>query len=144
MLNTLRTYTDQQRHDYVLKKYILNSQTSNQKRDIDIIREGHRFLWDDESKPQSWEERLVRKYYNKLFKEYCIGDLTYYKNNKIGLRWRTESEVISGKGQFQCACVKCEERTELRTWEVNFAYLERGEKKNTLIKIRLCPQHSTQ
>lgn len=27
----------------------------------------------------------------------------------------------------------------LRTWEVNFSYLEHGEKKNTLVKLRLCP-----
>ena len=29
-------------------------------------------------------------------------------------------------------------RKKLRTWEVNFGYLEQGEKKNALVKCRLC------
>ena len=29
-------------------------------------------------------------------------------------------------------------RKHLRTWEVNFGYVEMGEKKNALIKCRLC------
>jgi protein FRA10AC1 len=28
--------------------------------------------------------------------------MSRYKENRIGLRWRTEEEVITGKGQFQC------------------------------------------
>nr|GMD65279.1 protein FRA10AC1 [Ipomoea batatas] len=31
---------------------------------------------------------------------YCIADMTHYKSGKIGLRWRTEKEVISGKESF--------------------------------------------
>ena len=54
------------------------------------------------------------------------------------MRWRLEKEVVSGKGQFACANKKCEERKKLRTWEVNFGYVEFGEKKNALIKCRLC------
>lgn len=34
-----------------------------------------------------------------------------------------------------CGNKKCEERLELRSWEVNFAYVEHGEKKNALIKL---------
>ncbi|KAH9363967.1 hypothetical protein HPB48_006069 [Haemaphysalis longicornis] len=30
----------------------------------------------------------------------------------------------------------------LRTWEVNFAYFEKDEKKNALVKLRLCPKCS--
>ena len=54
------------------------------------------------------------------------------------MRWRTENEVVSGKGQFICANKKCKEGSKLRTWEVNFGYNEFGVKKNALIKCRLC------
>ena len=54
------------------------------------------------------------------------------------MRWRTEKEVVTGRGQFACANKKCEERKKLRTWEVNFGYVENNEKKNALVKCRLC------
>lgn len=85
---------------------------------------------------------MAKKYYDKLFKEYCIADLTYYKENKIALRWRTEKEVVVGKGQFECGNKRCKEKEELRSWEVNFGYVEHGEKKNALVKLRLCPDCS--
>ena len=58
------------------------------------------------------------------------------------MRWQTEKEVKDGKGQFQCGAKKCEERDNLRTWEVNFAYQEANERKNALVKVRLCPEDS--
>lgn len=39
-------------------------------------------------------------------------------------------------GQFECGAKKCMERDGLRSWEVNFAYVEHGEKKNALVKLR--------
>ncbi|GLV41087.1 uncharacterized protein CBL_04611 [Carabus blaptoides fortunei] len=127
---------------YVLKKpgdtTTFNRDTSKDKRDIDVIRDNHKFLWDDDA-PSTWEEQLSKKYYDKLFKEYCICDLTLYKENKVALRWRTEKEVVTGKGQFTCGDKKCSVSDELRTWEVNFAYYEHKEKKNALVKLRLCP-----
>lgn len=143
---SLKTLSDRERHDYILQTFVLNNRSScnhrNHKRDIDVIREHHRFLWDDESKEDSWETRLARRYYDKLFKEYCIADLTRYRENKIALRWRTETEVVAGIGQFQCGSRKCLRRDGLRSWEVNFAYREQGVHKNALIKLRLCPEHS--
>jgi len=50
--------------------------------------------------------------------------------------------VVTGKGQFTCGSRKCEEHEKLRTWEVNFAYKEDDEKKNVLVKVRLCPDCS--
>lgn len=55
------------------------------------------------------------------------------------MRWRTETEVVDGKGQFVCGEKRCSERDDLRTWEVNFKYEEQAETKNTLVKLRLCP-----
>lgn len=51
------------------------------------------------------------------------------------MRWRIEKEVIVGKGQFECGNKKCNEKENLRSWEVNFGYVEHGEKKNALVKL---------
>ncbi|XP_031630818.1 protein FRA10AC1 homolog [Contarinia nasturtii] len=133
-------------NEYILKRpgdltKLYTRDTSKDKTDLDVIRENHQFLWNDND-VDSWEKQLAKKYYDKLFKEYCIADLSRYKENKIALRWRIEREVIAGKGQFSCGNKKCEERSALRSWEVNFAYVEHGDKKNALIKLRLCPDCS--
>jgi len=115
------------------------------KRDIDIVKENHRFLWEDDEgeelneKDLKWEQRVAKKYWDKLFTEYAICDLTYFKKNRIAFRWRIEKEVISGKGQFICAQKKvCSEKEGLRTWEVNFGYVEDDKPKYALVKVRLC------
>ncbi|KAF4019102.1 hypothetical protein G4228_010902 [Cervus hanglu yarkandensis] len=108
----------------------------NDKTDMDVIRENHRFLWNEEDEmDMNWEKRLAKKYYDKLFKEYCIADLSRYKENKFGFRWRIEKEVISGKGQFCCGNKCCDEKEGLKSWEVNFGYTEHGEKRNALVKL---------
>jgi protein FRA10AC1 len=53
------------------------------------------------------------------------------------MRWRIEKELIEGKGQFICGEKRCQNRENLRSWEVNFAYLEKEEKKNALVKLRM-------
>ncbi|XP_036871527.1 protein FRA10AC1 isoform X5 [Manis javanica] len=91
-------------NDYILyyggKKEDFRRLGENDKTDMDVIRENHRFLWNEEDEmDMNWERRLAKKYYDKLFKEYCIADLSRYKENKFGFRWRIEKEVISGKGE---------------------------------------------
>lgn len=88
------------------------------------------------SHPFLREQRLAKKYWDRLFKEYCICDLSRYKENKVAMRWRTEKEVLDGKGQFTCGEKRCEARDDLKSWEVNFAYIEEGQKKNALVKLR--------
>jgi protein FRA10AC1 len=82
-----------QLHQHLINEYILNQPGSTQKlgrdhskdkRDIDVIKENHQFLWDDnEQVNATWEQQLARKYYEKLFKEYTISDLQRYKENKV-------------------------------------------------------------
>jgi len=115
---------------------------SKDKSDVDVINENHKFLWDEDEAELSWEQRLSKRYWDKLHKEYTICDLKLFKENKIGLRWRTEKEVISGRGQFSCGNKKCTDSDGLRSWEVNFMYVEDGERKNTLVKARLCAECS--
>ncbi|RWS05312.1 5-oxoprolinase-like protein [Dinothrombium tinctorium] len=154
------------RHKLLVNEYMLSyagattklkRDTKNDRTDIDILKEHHKFLWDDDVEPETWEKRLAKKYYDKLFKEYCVCDLTLFKENKvkfysckkkilpslqcclqIAMRWRTEKEVLQGKGQFICADKKCLAEDDLKTWEVNFAYVEEGTKKNALVKISKC------
>jgi len=76
-----------------------------------------KFVWDESDTADTWEKRLAKRYYDKLFKEYCICDLSYYKINKIAMRWRIEKEVVEGKGQFICGDKKCTVRDGLRSWE---------------------------
>ncbi|KAG5670314.1 hypothetical protein PVAND_000590 [Polypedilum vanderplanki] len=137
-------------HKYLINQYVLKrpgdtrflhgSETKKieYKSDRDIALENLRFIWNEEDKPKSWEEKLAKKYYDKLFREYCICDLTRYKENKIANRFRVEKEVINGKGQFTCGEKACSTTENLKTWEVNFSYIENQEKKNALVKIRLC------
>lgn len=91
--------------DYILyyggKMADLKRSTDKDKTDLDVVRENHRFLWRDEDEEEmTWEKELAKKYYDKLFKEYCIADLSRYKENKFGFRWRIENEVVSGKGKI--------------------------------------------
>ncbi|KAI8022434.1 hypothetical protein LOK49_LG03G02903 [Camellia lanceoleosa] len=129
------------------------------KTDQDTLREGYRFIRSEEDDLNpSWEQKLVKRYYDKLFKEYCIADMSQYKSGKIGLRWRTEKEVVSGKGQFVCGNKHCNEKDGLASYEesvilpifclicilaeivynVNFSYFEAGENKQALVKLVTC------
>lgn len=38
-------------------------------------------------------------------------------------------------GQFQCGNKHCGKEEGLKSWEVNFAYVEHGEKRNALVKL---------
>ncbi|XP_053406728.1 protein FRA10AC1-like [Mercenaria mercenaria] len=136
LVNNYLTYYCGQKTDFQRDR-------SKDKTDMDVIRENHKFLWTEDDDPdETWSKKLAKKYYDKLFKEYCISDLSRYKENKVALRWRIEKEVQQGKGQFICGNKKCSECEGLRSWEVNFAYMEDGQKKNALVKLRLCPDCS--
>ena len=58
----------------------------NDKTDMDVIRENHKFLWNKEDEmDMNWEKRLAKKCYDKLFKEHCIADLSRYKEKSLDL-----------------------------------------------------------
>jgi len=129
-------------NDFVIhygKQKQYQSSLTQTKTDHDVLKEEYRFIrttTDDEK--DSWEQRLARKYYEKLFKEYCLADMTYYQKGKIGLRWRTQSEVFSGKGQFVCGNKHCSATNNLKSYEVAFSYVECNEQKTALVKLRVC------
>ena len=131
-----------------------------QKSDEDAIASAHRFLWPeieeeqrnaakprrqwgDAADPEAglpWEVRLARRYYRKLHREYALADMTRYREGAIGLRWRTEKELVDGKGQFTCGNKACGETEHLDSFELLFAYAEHGEQKQALVKLRACPK----
>lgn len=121
----------------------MDRDTTRDKTDADVLREAHRFIRNaDDDDESTYEKRLAKRYYDKLFKEYCLSDLRRYRQNQVGLRWRTQAEVFAGKGQFVCGSLHCDEREKLRSYEVEFRYVEAGERKAALVKIRLCPECS--
>ena len=135
-------------NDYVIslgpkrvERYLADRQPAVGKTDYDILQENHKFIREPEDDDMSnWEVRMAVKYYSKLFKEYCIADMSRYKTGQIGLRWRTQKEVFSGDGQFRCGNQACKDANDLKSYEMNFVYKEHGEMKEALVKLRLCPQ----
>ncbi len=69
---------------------------------ISLVKHGKEKFHSEEflSINSSREKRLAKKYYDKLFKEYCICDLSHWQEKKIAMRWRIDKEVVSGKGKF--------------------------------------------
>lgn len=139
------------RHKALVNHYLLFSghgiehfkrSTAKDRNDYSVLGEEHRFLWTDKDSADTWEKRLAKSYYDRLFKEYAICDLSRYKENKIALRWRVEKEVVDGKGQFACGNKHCSELRDLQSWEVNFTYVEHEQKKQALVKVRLCKECS--
>lgn len=61
-----------------------------------------------------------------------------HTTGRIGLRWRTEREVIAGRGQFTCASKHCNSEKNLHSYEVPFDYSENNVKKSELVKVRVC------
>ncbi|KAJ1511511.1 hypothetical protein HMI54_014566 [Coelomomyces lativittatus] len=109
----------------------------------EILEKHHRFIRNEKDEmDSSWEARLAKKYYDRLFKEYGLCDLSKYKSGKIALRWRTQKEVFSGKGHLVCGNLECFNTEQLNSWELPFGYIENHEKRYALVKVRLCPECS--
>ncbi|WOO85731.1 Protein FRA10AC1 [Vanrija pseudolonga] len=124
----------------------------------DVLKKHHKFKRaDDEADDGTWEERLAKGYENKLFRELALIDLKHYKSKRFALRWRTATEVVDGKGDETCGSLRCQHHTParlgdstrhsrspprsttpLRTFELPFVYQEDGERKETMVKVRLC------
>ncbi len=65
---------------------------------------------DDDTAPTTsttWQDRMVQHYHSHLYKEYVLADMTRYKKNQIGMRWRTKQEVMDGKGFRTCGNKHC-------------------------------------
>lgn len=116
-----------------------------QESDLEVLKQYHEFIRDDEIdeiRQQDWRIRLARRYYDQLYKEYALADLSHYQAGLIGFRWRTEDEVLSGKGQSFCGAIYCSAIEGIKTFEVPFGYEEARVSKAELVKISLCKKCS--
>jgi len=137
----------EERHEELMQKY-QSLKTSNLAEqplsDQDILGQYHQFLRNDDEDAalakEDWKIRMSIRYYQKLFKEYALADLSRYEEGKIGLRWRTEREVVIGKGQFTCGNKRCDSKRDLNSYEILFSYKENGQKKQHLVKVRVCEE----
>jgi len=122
-----------------------NAKPTTYRTDADVLRENYRFVRTAEDDAQgSSEQRQARAYYEALHKEYALADFSQYREGRVGLRWRTESEVLAGTGQFSCGALKCPRSDGLASFELNFSFLEAGQPKQALVKLRVCPDHAYQ
>ena len=106
-----------------------------------VLEQKHQFVRDDEvdaGNAGDWGVRMAAKSYRQLFKEYAIVDLSQFAAGHVGMRWRIEKEVLSGKGQTICGNKVCVSAVELHSYEIPFAYEEHGEHKHELVKVRVC------
>ncbi|KAI8110637.1 hypothetical protein M9435_002311 [Picochlorum sp. BPE23] len=113
--------------------------------DDQVLKESYRFIRteDDDRQQAPWVVKMARTYYSKLFREYALVDLSKAeKKGMVGLRWRSHKETVQGKGQFACGAVDCQEQSGLASYELPFKYIEAGEKKVALVKVRVCPDCS--
>jgi len=110
------------------------------KTDWDVLKEEYRFIRTEADNDDTvWAKQFAKSYYDKLFKNYCLANFSQYTTGKVGMRWRTQDEVFSGKGQFVCGADDCQQKENLKSYEVNFSYKEAGEQKKALVKLRVCP-----
>lgn len=90
----------------------------------------------DDARESSWQDRMVQRYNDGLYKEHALADLS--RPERLGLRWRTRQEVLDGRGERTCGNKRCLKSSTLVTIEVPFLYQEKGVNKKELVKLRLC------
>lgn len=84
-----------------------------------------------------------------LLPQFAIANLKHYKTRGVALRWRTETEVLDGIGEYTCANQRCrwhrvtDGKPHLSSLEVPFQYAERGKdneciQRQALVKVVLC------
>lgn len=141
---------------------------SKGKTERDLLEQEFEFLRDDanDSGNNDPAKEIAKKYYETLFREFALIDLSRWREGQVALRWRTKQEILQGLGQFTCASLTCPrhaaaptkesidefrlddtrannkseegEDVGLETFEMNFGYVEKGVKKNALVKVCVC------
>ena len=61
--------------------------------------------------------------------------VVHMQSGLYGLRWRTKTEVVEGRGQFSCGCKGCDQRQQLASYELPFSYKEGGQQRQALVKV---------
>ena len=104
--------------------------------DAELVLSSHSLLPPSTPSSPTPTQRLALRYYAQLYKEYAIIDLSHPSHP--GLRWRTEAEVVEGRGQWTCGARGCRREEGLGTWRLDFGYREGETEKEVKVKVRLC------
>ena len=61
--------------------------------DVEELKKAYKFVINNDGDNthnvnSRWQDRMVAKYHEHLYKTHVIADLTHYKKSRIGLRWR--------------------------------------------------------
>jgi protein FRA10AC1 len=115
--------------------------------DLGLLLQGHRFLRsqaeDTELLARGGDAaaacRLAQRYDAQLNKNFALADLS--RLPRLGLRWRTQAEVRSGKGETSCGALGCAAVEGLVAYELPFAYADAGaagEERLALVKLLCC------
>jgi len=112
--------------------------------DQDAFRKKLRFIRKDDEGGADEDDRLTKAakaFEGELFADFALADLSRYRNQQIGLRWRTARECQSGKGENSCGALDCAATDQLSRLELPFTYREGTDtsKTMTLVKVTLCP-----
>lgn len=114
-------------HKYLVNVYRLNSKgstghlrrdTSKDRTDIDVIRENNKFLWEEDDVADTWEKQLAKKYYDKLFKEYCICDLSRYKENKVSWKPLQPPLIVTQRKQAKQHFISSLKYSKQQAWDL--------------------------
>lgn len=101
------------------------------------LEERYEFVPSGTQSSEDWQGRMLERYQQGLYREFALADLS--RAPQLGLRWRTQREVVEGRGERTCGNLHCESHDRsLTTVEVPFAYKEQGIQKKELVKLRLC------
>ena len=83
------------RHKLLINEYLLTCpgatellkrDKSKDKTDSDVVRENHRFLWDNvDETTLTWEQQMAKKYYEKVVKIY-VNILRFTYDGEAGFR----------------------------------------------------------
>ena len=114
--------------------------------DRTLLAAAHRFLRSAEEDRQLLSQggdaahgvKLAQRYDAGLNKEFCLADLS--RLPQLGLRWRTEGEVRSGKGGSFCGVLGCTAVDGLLAYELPFSYRDAGAPaaQVALVKLLCC------
>ena len=75
--------------------------------DRDTLAGAYTFLPQAETQRTSWAGRMVLQYHSHLYKDVVLANMTRVKERQLGLRWRTATEVQSGRGTDTCGNLHC-------------------------------------
>uniref|UniRef100_A0A7S2NZM2 Uncharacterized protein n=1 Tax=Leptocylindrus danicus TaxID=163516 RepID=A0A7S2NZM2_9STRA len=110
------------RRDDYPRKTNQNAAADYTAKDVMELRKAYRFVPNEDNndnegkqkrsttKSTTWQERMARSYEQQLYREYVLADLTrvhLHQSSPMGLRWRTKSEVLQGKGEVSCGNKHC-------------------------------------